>query len=137
MTRKFFQIGFNKCGTTFVERLFRLNGIPVRHWEKGAPAEDIAYSKLTGRAPLQKWAGTVAFTDMESLRFVNAPIIEAFRDFAYLDRCFPGSVFLLNRRRVEDWINSRYRHLNGSYARAHAANRGVGLADLADLWRAD
>ncbi|WP_157935949.1 glycosyltransferase family protein [Paracoccus zhejiangensis] len=137
MTRKFFQIGFNKCGTTFIERLFRLNGIPVRHWEKGALAEDIAYSKLTGRAPLRRWADTVAFTDMESVRFVHAPVIEAFRDFAYLDRCFPGAVFLLNTRRVEDWIASRYRHQGGSYARAHAMNRGVALADLGDLWRAD
>ncbi|MFV0301095.1 MAG: glycosyl transferase family 90 [Paracoccus sp. (in: a-proteobacteria)] len=137
MARKFFQIGFNKCGTTFIDRLFRLNDIPCRHWEKGALAEDIAWSRLVGRTPLRKWADTVAFSDMESVRHVNAPIIEAFRDFAWLDRCFPGAVFLLNTRRVEDWIASRYRHLDGSYARAHAAHRGVALADLADLWRGD
>ena len=118
LSRKFFQIGFNKCGTTFIARLFAMNGIPTVHWEENGLAEDIAFSKLSGRAPLQPWAHVTAFTDMESVRSINLPIVEAFREFAYLDRSFPGSVFLLNTRRVEDWIISRYRHRGGRYARA-------------------
>ncbi|MEH6787865.1 MAG: glycosyl transferase family 90 [Paracoccus sp. (in: a-proteobacteria)] len=137
LSRKFFQIGFNKCGTTFIARLFAMNGIPTVHWEENGLAEDIAFSKLSGRAPLQPWAHVTALTDMESVRSINLPIVEAFREFAYLDRSFPGSVFLLNTRRVEDWIISRYRHRGGRYARACAQARGVGLPDLADLWQAD
>ena len=76
------------------------------HWAEGALAEDIAWSKLTGVKPLQPWADTVAFTDMESVRFLNMPIIEAFKDFALLDAHYPGAVFMLNTRRVEDWINA-------------------------------
>ncbi|MBW7057015.1 hypothetical protein KY389_09970 [Paracoccus bogoriensis] len=135
MLPKFFQIGFNKCGTTFIARLFDMNGIPAAHWLEGALAEDIAYAKLTGARPLARWADRVtAFTDMESARFLNMPIIEAFKDYAFLDAHYPGAVFMLNTRRVEDWIASRYLHRGGAYARSHAAWRGVALGDLADLW---
>ena len=135
MQPKFFQIGFNKCGTTFIARLFDMNGIPAAHWLEGALAEDIAYAKLTGARPLARWADRVtAFTDMESARFLNMPIIEAFKDYALLDAHYPGSVFMLNTRRVEDWIASRYLHRGGAYARSYAAWRGVALGDLADIW---
>ncbi|MDQ1901801.1 glycosyl transferase family 90 [Paracoccus sp. WLY502] len=137
MARKFFQIGFNKCGTTFIARLFQMNGYPAVHWAEGALAEDIAWSKLTGAKPLQPWGDTVAFTDMESVRYLNMPIVEAFKEFRFLDDSHPGSVFLLNTRRVEDWVISRYMHRGGSYARAHAQIRGVAVADLADLWAAE
>lgn len=136
MLPKFFQIGFNKCGTTFIAKLFDLNGIPAVHWAEGALADDIAWSKLTGRAPLQRWAGdTVAFTDMESVRFLNMPVIEAFKEYVFLDASFPGAVFLLNTRNVDDWVASRYLHWGGRYARSYAASLGVGLADLGDIWR--
>lgn len=135
MSRKFFQIGFNKCGTTFIARLFQMNGYPAVHWAEGALAEDVAWSKLAGVRPLQPWAGTaVAFTDMESVRYLNMPIVEAFKEYRFLDDSYPGSVFLLNTRNVEDWVISRYMHRGGSYARAHARIRGVALPDLADLW---
>ncbi|GGF61234.1 hypothetical protein GCM10011402_11480 [Paracoccus acridae] len=137
MARKFFQIGFNKCGTTFIAKLFQMNGYPAIHWAEGALAEDIAWSKLTGVKPLQPWADTVAFTDMESVRYLNMPIVEAFKEFRFLDESHPGSVFLLNTRRIEDWVISRYMHRGGSYARAYAQIRGVAVADLADLWAAE
>ncbi|MBM3604378.1 MAG: hypothetical protein FJX25_06370 [Alphaproteobacteria bacterium] len=138
MQPKFFQIGFNKCGTTFIAQLFDMNGIPAAHWLEGALAEDIAYARLTGRKPLERWAErTVAFTDMESVRFLNMPVIEAFKEYAFLDQHYPGSVFLLNTRRLEDWIASRYLHRGGAYARSYAANLGVPLGDLADIWAAD
>ncbi|WP_157994809.1 glycosyl transferase family 90 [Paracoccus tegillarcae] len=115
-----------------------MNGIPALHWLKGALADDIAYSKLVGRPPLQQWAAeATVFTDMESIRHINMPVIEGFREFAFLDQHFPDAIFLLNTRRVDDWINSRYVHLGGSYARAFARNLDVGLADLADIWRED
>lgn len=138
MAPKFFQIGFNKCGTTFIARLFEMNDIPVVHWLEGDLAEDIAYSKLTGRPPLQKWADNItAFTDMESVRFLNMPIVEAFKEYEYLDAHFPGSVFLLNTRNMEDWIISRYMHRGGGYARACAQLLGVSVGDLADIWKED
>ncbi len=138
MPPKFFQIGFNKCGTTFIARLFDLNRIPAAHWLEGALADDIAYARLTGARPLARWADSVtAFTDMESVRFLNMPVIEGFRDFALLDRHYPGSIFLLNTRRVEDWIASRYLHRGGAYARSIAANLGVPLGDLGDIWARD
>lgn len=138
MQGKLFQIGFNKCGTTFIARLFDMNGIAAAHWLEGALAEDIAYAKLTGRKPLAPWADRVtAFTDMESVRFLNMPVIEAFKEYALLDRHYPGSVFLLNSRDRDDWIASRYRHRDGAYARSFAASLNVSLADLAGIWAED
>ncbi|MCZ0962043.1 glycosyl transferase family 90 [Paracoccus benzoatiresistens] len=138
MSRKFFQIGYNKCGTTFIARLFQMNGYPAVHWAEGALAEDIAWSKLAGVRPLQPWADTaVAFTDMESVRYLNMPVIEAFKEYRFLDESYPGAVFLLNTRRIEDWVISRYMHRGGSYARAVAQIRGVAVGDLADLWAAE
>ncbi|WP_187792632.1 glycosyl transferase family 90 [Paracoccus amoyensis] len=135
MQRKFFQIGFNKCGTTFIAKLFQMNGIPTLHWLEGRLAEDIAYSKLVGRQPLKPWADSItAFTDMESVRYLNMPVVEAFKEFEFLDKSYPGSVFLLNTRDVEDWVISRYMHRDGTYARAYAQILGVGLIDLADIW---
>ena len=93
MARKFFQIGFNKCGTTFIARLFGMNGYPTVHWAEGALAEDIAWSKLTGVKPLQPWADTVGFTDMESVRYLNMPIVEAFKEFRFLDESWPVRSF--------------------------------------------
>ena len=138
MSRKFFQIGYNKCGTTFIARLFQMNGYAAVHWAEGALAEDIAWSKLAGVRPLQPWADTTtAFTDMESVRYLNMPVVEAFKEYRFLDESWPGSVFLLNTRNVEDWVISRYMHRGGSYARAHAQIRGAAVADLADLWAAE
>lgn len=138
MPPKFFQIGFNKCGTTFIARIFEMNGIPTAHWLEGALAEDIAWSRLTDARPLARWSDRItAFTDMESVRFLNMPVIEGFRHFDLLDAHYPDAVFMLNTRRLEDWIVSRYRHRGGAYARAHAAIRGVALGDLADLWAED
>ncbi|MBU2956176.1 glycosyl transferase family 90 [Paracoccus sp. 1_MG-2023] len=135
---KLFQIGFNKCGTTFIAKLFDMNGIPAAHWLEGALAEDIAYSRLTGRRPLARWADSVqVFTDMESVRFLNMPVVEAFKEYALLDRHYPGSVFLLNTRDRDDWIASRYLHRGGAYARSFAASSGVGLGGLADIWAQD
>lgn len=138
MPPKFFQIGFNKCGTTFIARLFDMNAIPAAHWLEGALADDIAYAKLSGAKPLARWADSITvFTDMESVRFLNMPVIEAFKDYALLDQHYPGSVFLLNTRRLEEWIASRYLHRGGAYARSIAANLGVALGDLGDIWAAD
>ncbi|CAM3319377.1 glycosyl transferase family 90 [Paracoccus nototheniae] len=138
MPPKFFQIGFNKCGTTFIAQLFDMNGIPAAHWLEGALAEDIAYAKLTGGKPLARWSDQItAFTDMESVRFLNMPVIEAFKEYALLDQHYPGAVFLLNTRQVEDWVVSRYLHRGGAYARSYAMSLGVALGDLADIWAED
>ena len=135
LQRKFFQIGYNKCGTTFIAKLFQMNGIPTLHWLEGRLAEDIAYSKLVGRQPLKPWSDSItAFTDMESVRYLNMPVVEAFKEFEFLDKSYPGAVFLLNTRNVEDWVISRYMHRDGTYARAYAQILGVELIDLADIW---
>lgn len=135
---KVFQIGFNKCGTKFLTQLFDLNGYKGVHWEGGKLANDIIYSKASESLPLRPWIKDfTVFTDMESAHRYGQPILEGYKEFEYLDKSFPGSVFILNTRNVEDWIISRYMHQNGAYANFHAKHHQVDLDQLADIWHKD
>lgn len=137
-SRKLFQIGFNKCGTKFLTELFDINGYRGIHWAGGALAEDIAYSKIVNRQPLKKWSDRfTVFTDMESVHRFSMPLIEGYKEYEYLDRWYPGAVFVLNTRSVTDWIISRYMHQGSYYAQFHSQHLGVDMADLADIWAAD
>lgn len=135
---KVFQIGFNKCGTKFLTQLFDLNGYRGIHWEGGKLANDIIYSKASGSPPLKPWVGEyTVFTDMESVHRYGQPLLEGYKEFEYLDKSFPDSVFILNTRDVEDWIISRYMHQNGAYANFYAQHYKVEIDQLADIWHKD
>ena len=108
VSRKVFQIGFNKCGTKFLTELFHSNGYKGIHWAAGALADDIAYSKAVNRRPLAKWADEyTVFTDMESVHRFSMPMIEGFKEYALLDKWYPDAIFVLNIRKVDDWILGR------------------------------
>ncbi|MEL7026103.1 MAG: sulfotransferase [Pseudomonadota bacterium] len=112
---KIFQVGFNKCGTRSLTEFFRRSGYRAAHWKGGKLADDIMSSKAAGRVPLQNWSGTVLFTDLEKV--TKTEMVEAYREFAYLDETYPDAHFLLNTRNVDDWLTSRMRHWNGTYFR--------------------
>lgn len=134
---KIFQIGFNKCGTKFLTQLFQLNGLATAHWERGELARNIYSAKINGCSPLTPWGDVAFFSDMECVHNTNEPMIEAFKEFEYLDSCFPEAKFILNIRNVDDWIVSRFMHEDGAYAMHHATHRGVSPAELADIWYAE
>lgn len=138
MVKKVFQIGFNKCGTKFLTELFKINGLPGVHWAAGALAENIAYSKAAGQPPLSQWCKDfILFTDMECVHKFDQPMIESFKDYQFLDNSFPGAIFVLNTRNVDDWLVSRYTHQGGAYAKFHALHLGVSIPDLAEVWYED
>lgn len=134
---KVFQIGFNRCGTKFLARLFENNGYVAYHWAQGALAEDIAYCKMSGAVPLQSWAKVNLFCRLESTHKPHLPLIEAFRDFKFLQACFPDAIFVLNTRNVDDWIASRLAYSGGAFAQMYAQKVGVQIDQLPDLWRQD
>ena len=105
-----FQIGFNRCGTKFISELFRSNGYEARHWGMGGLAEDVFYAKATGQRPLKAWPKARLFSDMESVHRFDRPMLEAFREFRYLEKAFPQALFLLNERDPEEWAASRASH---------------------------
>jgi len=129
-----FQIGFNRCGTKYLTSIFSINGYAAKHWEGGALAEDIAYSKAANIEPLSSWPEVVFFSDMESVHKIQRPPIFAFKEFEYLHKWFPEAVFILNKRKVSDWIASRFSHHGGEYKRFWSHHLSVDPASLPDIW---
>ncbi len=120
---KIFQVGFNKCGTRTLADFFRRSGYRSAHWKGGKLADDIMSAKAEGRRPLEQWSGTVLFTDLEKV--TSTDMVEAYREFAFLDESYPDAYFLLNTRRVDDWLTSRMRHWNGTYFRDYMKHYGT------------
>lgn len=85
---KVFSVGFNKSGTTSMYSLFRSLGFEAMdgpHWR-----------------PSSKWHLHYQFQT-----FTDGPP----EDFKYLDRTFPNSKFILNVRKLNEWLDSRIEHV--------------------------
>jgi len=119
---KVFQVGFNKCATRTLAQFFEENGYPAVHYLGGRLARDIRDSKLAGTQPLTAWKRKVLFSDMEFVMWDE--LIEAYRDYAYLDQWYPDAYFILNTRRMESWLLSRLRHEGGDYLMRYMAAYG-------------
>ncbi|WP_420568449.1 sulfotransferase [Thalassovita sp.] len=119
---KVFQVGFNKCATRSLAQFFEDNGYAAAHYLGGRLARNIRNSKAAGTLPLERWSDTVLFSDMELV--TEDALIESYKDFAFLDQCFPDAHFILNTRRVEAWLLSRLRHENGDYLKRYMAAYG-------------
>ena len=120
---KIFQVGFNKCGTRTLADCFHRSGYRAAHRKKGKLADDIMAAKAAGQKPLSNWGNTVLFTDLEKITPTEQ--IEAYREFEFLDESYPDAYFLLNTRRVDDWLTSRLRHWNGTYFRDYMKHYGT------------
>ncbi|AWF80106.1 hypothetical protein BTJ40_04335 [Microbulbifer sp. A4B17] len=110
---KIFQIGFNKCGTTSLNHFFLRNGYKAVHWDYGNLALKLEENFLHGRPLLSEYEEYSFFSDME---LVSNRCLYAFEKFYQeLDRQYPGSLFILNTRPLDKWINSRLKHGGGTY----------------------
>ena len=91
---KLFFIGFNKTGTTTYHSLFRhiIRSVHDSRWVSMANAHNTKY--------LSKFD---CFSDGECV------------DFEFLDKRYPKSKFILNTRRLRDWIWSRIKHIYRNY----------------------
>ena len=106
--RKYFQIGFRKCGTSTLWDFFNRNGIPAVHWDGGNLARRIRDNLEAGRRALDGYDDRYdAFTDME----FNDPhdYFEGFKRFRKLLRDYPGAKFILNTRDQAAWLLSMRR----------------------------
>ena len=85
---KVFSVGFNKTATTYIYSLFKSLGFEAMdgpHWRNNC-----------------QWHLHFQFQT-----FTDGPP----EDFRYLDRSFPNSKFLLNIRRLDEWLDSRIEHV--------------------------
>ena len=132
---KVFQIGFNRCGTKYLTKIFESNGYISKHWEGGSLAEDIAYSKAAMIKPLLRWPDAVFFSDMESVHKPHRPPLFAFKEYKFLHRWFPEAIFILNIRNVSDWIASRFSHHGGQYKQFWAYHFDLDPSELPKIWQ--
>jgi hypothetical protein len=100
---KYFVIGFNKTATLTFHELFLQNGLSSYH---------DGDSKFRGLVP----KGTINWnTDLHTCFSDNGN----YQDYKLLDTKYPNSIFILNVRRLDEWLVSRFKHgLRGGYESA-------------------
>ncbi|WKD48794.1 sulfotransferase [Microbulbifer spongiae] len=128
-----FQIGFNKCGTTSLNHFFLRNGYKAIHWDYGNLALQLEANCLHGRPLLSGYEEYNFFSDME---LVSTRCLYAFEKYYQeLDRQYPGSLFILNTRPIEKWINSRLNHGLGSYLRRFKEIYSCDREEVVQRWK--
>lgn len=124
---KIFCIGLNKTGTISLHQALTTLGFSSLHW--GGPASRQAVERaIREDKPLLEYLGDYdAYSDIQRLS-VN---------FDVLDRQYPGNRFILTTRDVEEWLDSRRRHvLRNRERKARGEYDGTFLEIEPDRWRA-
>ena len=101
MTMKIFCIGLNKTGTISLHESLTTLGFRSHHW--GGPATRIAVERaIREDVPLLTYLPEAdTYSDIQRLSV----------SFDQLDVQYPSSRFILTTRPVDDWIDSRRRHV--------------------------
>ncbi len=134
------QIGFHRCGTRSLAKLFRQSGYSAAHWrvdrKKGQSnlARMMKKNLDTGRKPLHRFERFVFLSDMEC--FEDGKIWSGFLRFREIDAAYPGTKFLLNTRNKDDWLVSRLHHRR--YAQRFIEAHGLsGTEECLSVWSQD
>lgn len=132
---KIFQIGFNKCGTTSLHNMFISSGLNSIHWDGGNIANKIE-SNMKMNLPLLNGCDEYdCYTDIENIDTNSFPLIDYYE---LLDKTYPNSLFILNTRPLDNWIQSRLKHQNGKYANTFKKKLGVDTnEELVKIWTDD
>jgi hypothetical protein len=137
MTRVF-QIGFNKCGTRSLYRLFADNSIPSLHWhtDQGKIAKKMLINFLNGEYIIPKeYESIIFFSDLEDVYGSNYLPIFSYRFYREIFYQFPDAKFILNTRPLDEWINSRVEHDNGKYLNHCLHTLKISKLELINQWK--
>lgn len=134
------QIGFHRCGTRSLARLFAQSGYEAAHWRvqrkngKLNLARTMKKNIAAGRKPLHRMERYAFLSDLEC--FDDGQIWSGFLRFREIDAAYPDTQFLLNTRDKEGWLQSRLTHRQ--YAQKVIAARGLsGIDSLLQVWSDD
>lgn len=129
MTRaKVFGIGLNKTGTISLHHALETLGYRSLHW--GGP--DVRFAVEANAA-----AGRPLLTGLDD-HDAYSDIFALSERFDVLDAQYPGSRFVLTTRPVDDWVESRRKHVLRNRERAAAGEyTGTFLEIEPDAWRAE
>jgi len=122
-----FCLGLNKTGTSSFSEAMELLGLRSLHWGGPEVRRAVEAAKAEGRPLLSHLDQRYdAFSDV-------LPLAE---HFDLLDAQYPGSRFVLTVRPVDDWIDSRRRHVENNVRRRDAGEyTGAFLVVDEDGWR--
>jgi hypothetical protein len=114
---KIFCIGLNKTGTRSLHEALQLLGLRSIHWG----GSDLATAVQRGsqiRASVQRAVreGRPLLDDIDDAD-AYSDILGLSENFDILDRQYPGSKFILTVRELDDWLDSRKRHVEANIAR--------------------
>ncbi|MDF0602814.1 hypothetical protein P1J78_18900 [Psychromarinibacter sp. C21-152] len=145
---RLFQIGFNKCATSALWRVFHKSNVAALHsqgrrWRlAGHPALQDRAAQLNirrnidaGRPAIEGFEDFQAFFDMEYV--TRSTAVENYRQFETLARDYPTAKFLLNTREKADWLRSRARHKDGRYLHWSMRRTGLSRDAVLQMWSDD
>jgi hypothetical protein len=129
---KYFFIGFNKCATTAIERVFQVNSMKFQHrldWK----IENYDGFSDTGVLPFQKIIVNKKTVVSHYKDGCDKHITwdrHNYDNFKKLYNMYPSSFFILNTRQLKGWIYSRFKHgYFGKRDWAHPISK-----ELIDVW---
>ncbi|MFW8637121.1 sulfotransferase [Cribrihabitans pelagius] len=138
------QIGFNKCATLSLTRLFNRSGVNALHcnWSKGKGRKE--KPPYQARIHRNLKAGRPAFTGLDRFSgFFDLELIRAkrhyenFKQFQAIAEAYPKAKFILNTRGKAKWLRSRARHTNGLYLSKHMALHNESEEQVFARWARD
>lgn len=124
-----FGIGLNKTATTSLHQALTILGYRSLHWGGPEIREQIEAAAEEGLPLLSHLDQTIdAFSD----------IVVLSRNFRLLDQQYPGSRYVLTVRPIEDWLDSREKHVKRNIERKAAGEyTGQFLTIDRAAWRAE
>ena len=135
----YFQIGFNKCGTTSIAAFFNRSGIPCVHFDLGRLGMQMQRNLLDDLPLLTGYDDRYrAFTDMGYAAADD--YFDGFKCYLELMDAYADSKFILNTRGREDWIGSMFNYYadrGNNVAMFQCWQYRYGTTDrdaLADFW---
>lgn len=133
---RFFQIGFNRAGTTAIADMLSRQGLTTVHHTYLRDNEHLNVALLmeknisNGQKALFGLDHIEAFTDIELV--TENKIVQGNQFFREISVEYPEMKFILNIRRKADWINSRLHF--GDYVDRYAAYYGIGKDEVIEVW---
>ena len=137
---RYFQVGFQRCGTTALAAFFEDCGIACVHYDRGRLARRMRDNLAAGARPLEGYEHYRAFTNMNLNEADD--YFDAFKHHRAL-HCAYGGRFILNTRPVEHWVRSVMAHNAVIFGRAALVRHyelRFGTTDparVAACWRAE
>jgi len=137
------QVGFNKCATRSLANLFTGSGHASAH-HKFKPLlgrnRNIAVlmraNQEAGRRMFHGFEDYVFYADL--MVQTRSETYEAFKDFRQILADYPDTIFLLNVRNRENWIQSRLKHGHGTFVEmVRETNRFSNRQEVVECWRRD